>query len=199
MIDASLVHVDNDCLPLIVLPIVYVTVFRLPRVPYLPIHRCNPLSFPHFLISHQDLCDTYLAKMAVGTIQLKVKSFFRSSLKRRRRLSSPYSEHEHKKLKNTSALTIEDNNGPGLDFQLASPFFRNLPIEIRRMIYELVWCGPYDHKYHTLRGRHIHFVDGHWVNMRCVMYKDDEDPDLIQKNSMYISHLHLLWLCTYPF
>ncbi|KAI1653757.1 hypothetical protein F4813DRAFT_244560 [Daldinia decipiens] len=124
--------------------------------------------------------------MAVGTIQLKVKSFFRSSLKRRR-LNSPYSEHEHKKLKNTSTLTIEDKNGPGFDLQLASSFFRNLPIEIRRMIYELVWHGPYDHKYHTLRGRHIHFVDGHWVNMRCVMYKDDEDPDLIQKN-MDITH-----------
>ncbi|KAI1463798.1 uncharacterized protein F4812DRAFT_231431 [Daldinia caldariorum] len=119
--------------------------------------------------------------MAVG-IQSKVKSFFRSNLKRRRRLSSPSSEYEYKKLRNTSATTIEDDVGPKLDLQLESPFFRNLPIEIRRMIYELVWSEPHDHKYHTLRGRHIHFVDGHWINMRCVMYEDDEDLDLIQKN-----------------
>ncbi|KAI1474874.1 hypothetical protein F4774DRAFT_398980 [Daldinia eschscholtzii] len=120
--------------------------------------------------------------MAVGTIQLKVKSFFHSNHKRRRRLSSPSPEYEHKKLKNTSTSTVGDDGSPKLDLQLASPFFRQLPIEIRRMIYDLVWGNPHDHKYHTLRGRHIHFVDGHWVNMRCVMYKDDEDLDFIQKN-----------------
>ncbi|XDG09792.1 hypothetical protein ABKA04_009407 [Annulohypoxylon sp. FPYF3050] len=83
---------------------------------------------------------------------------------------------------NDATLGAVDTDGAGLDMQLSSPFFRNLPIEIRRMIYNLVWAGPNDHKYHAGRSRHIHFQNGHWTNTRCVMYEEDEDPDLLQKN-----------------
>ncbi|KAI2633556.1 hypothetical protein GGS26DRAFT_597819 [Hypomontagnella submonticulosa] len=120
--------------------------------------------------------------MAVGSIQLKVKSFFRPSLKKRRRPSNSSSDYEHKKLKNVSTPAVHNDGGVGLDLQLASPFFRDLPIEIRKMIYGFVWEGRHDDKYHTPRGRHIHFQNGHWLNTRCVMYEDDEDLDLIQKN-----------------
>ncbi|KAI1206049.1 uncharacterized protein F4807DRAFT_243707 [Annulohypoxylon truncatum] len=129
--------------------------------------------------------------MAIGSVKSRVRSFFRPGLAKRRRSSNTSSECEHKKIKNelmAPAQTDAINNaavgidGVGLDMQLASPFFRNLPIEIRRMIYNLVWTGPYDHKYHAGRGRHIHFQNGHWINARCVMYEDDEDLDLLQKN-----------------
>ncbi|KAI1453866.1 hypothetical protein F4805DRAFT_355796 [Annulohypoxylon moriforme] len=131
--------------------------------------------------------------MAVGNVKSRVRSFFRPGLAKRRRSSNTSSECEHKKIKNeltsrTQNDAINDDvavtsaDGDGFDMQLASPFFHNLPIEIRRMIYNLVWAGPYDHKYHAGRSRHIHFQNGHWTNTRCVMYEDDEDPDLLQKN-----------------
>ncbi|KAI1371444.1 hypothetical protein F4677DRAFT_464291 [Hypoxylon crocopeplum] len=120
--------------------------------------------------------------MAVGVIPSKVKSLFRPSFKKRRRPSNLSSICENKKLKNESTLTVHDyGSSPGLDLQLASPFFRELPIEIRKMVYRLVWLGSYDHKYHAPNGRHLHFQEGHWTNTRCVMYEDDEDLDLIQK------------------
>ncbi|OTB03875.1 hypothetical protein M426DRAFT_321360 [Hypoxylon sp. CI-4A] len=129
--------------------------------------------------------------MAVGLIQSKVKSFFRPGLEKRRRSSNLSSDDTHKRPKNAPVSTsvplvtppdVQNDGVADVGLQLASPFFRNLPIEIRRMIYSLVWIGPYDHKYHTVRGRHIHFHNGHWTNTRCVMYEEDEDLDQIQKN-----------------
>ncbi|KAI1775849.1 hypothetical protein F4818DRAFT_415141 [Hypoxylon cercidicola] len=122
--------------------------------------------------------------MALGKIQTKVKSFFRSDLHKRRRPSSSCSssECENKKPKNESTIAVYDDGGSGFNQQLASPFLRDLPIEIRRMIYGLVWMGQWDHKYHVGRGRHLHFQNGHWTNTRCVMYEDDENLDLIQRN-----------------
>ncbi|KAI4864699.1 hypothetical protein F4820DRAFT_422716 [Hypoxylon rubiginosum] len=120
--------------------------------------------------------------MALGKIQSKVKSFFHSNLHKRRRPSSISSECENKKPKNESTLTVyNDDGGSGFNQQLTSSFFRDLPIEIRKMIYGLVWLGQWDHKYHS-RGRHLHFQNGHWTNTRCVMYEDDENLDLIQRN-----------------
>ncbi|KAI1134728.1 hypothetical protein F5Y05DRAFT_198934 [Hypoxylon sp. FL0543] len=123
--------------------------------------------------------------MAVG-LQSRVKSFFRPSLAQKRRPSHSSLKCEHKKSKNAptspSTSTVSDDGCVRVDMQLASPFLRDLPIEIRRMIYGLVWIGPYDHKYHSVRGRHIHFQNGHWVSTRCVMYDEDEDLDLLQKN-----------------
>ncbi|KAI0892049.1 hypothetical protein F4806DRAFT_285095 [Annulohypoxylon nitens] len=132
--------------------------------------------------------------MAVGNVKSRVRSFFRPGLAKRRRSSNTSSECEYKRIKNElipqardeaindATVTAVDADGAGLDMQLSSPFFRNLPIEIRRMIYNLVWAGSNDHKYHAGRSRHIHFQNGHWTNTRCVMYEEDEDPDLLQKN-----------------
>ncbi|KAI2468489.1 hypothetical protein F4781DRAFT_432315 [Annulohypoxylon bovei var. microspora] len=132
--------------------------------------------------------------MAVGNVRSRVRSFFRPVLVKRRRSSNSSSGNEHKKVRDepTSKAqndTITDGadgadgaNDVGLNMQLTSPFFSHLPIEIRKMIYDLVWVGPYDHKYHAGRSRHIHFQNGHWTNTRCVMYEDDEDLDLLQKN-----------------
>ncbi|KAI6087653.1 hypothetical protein F4821DRAFT_235579 [Hypoxylon rubiginosum] len=120
--------------------------------------------------------------MALGKIQSKVRSFFRSNLQKRRRPSTPSSEYENKRPKTELVLAVSDDNSSGFNQQLASPFFRDLPIEIRKMIYGLVWLGQWDHKYHSGRGRHLHFQDGHWTNTRCVMYEDDEDSGLIQRN-----------------
>ncbi|KAI2605603.1 hypothetical protein GGR54DRAFT_440104 [Hypoxylon sp. NC1633] len=120
--------------------------------------------------------------MAVGVIQSKVRSFFRPSSQKRRRPSNTSAECETKKPKNQSTPTLHNGGGAALDLQLTSPLFQNLPIEIRKMIYGLVWLGSYDNKYHLPGGRHFHFKDGHWTNTRCVMYEDDEDLDLVQKN-----------------
>ncbi|KAI1383830.1 uncharacterized protein F4822DRAFT_433765 [Hypoxylon trugodes] len=120
--------------------------------------------------------------MAVALVPSKVRSFFRPGLKKRRRSSNSSTECEPKKLKDASTHTTHDDTKVGPDLQPNSKFFRDLPIEIRRMIYDLVWIGSYDHKYHAVRGRHLHFQNGHWHNTRCVMYEDDEDLDLIQKN-----------------
>ncbi|KAI1413931.1 hypothetical protein F5Y13DRAFT_160348 [Hypoxylon sp. FL1857] len=123
--------------------------------------------------------------MAVG-LQSRVKSLFHPSLAKKRRPSNSSLECEHKKPKNVptspSTSAVCDDGDVGFDMQPASTFLRDLPIEIRRMIYNLVWIGPYDHKYHAVRGRHIHFQNGHWVSTRCVMYEDDEDLDLVQNN-----------------
>lgn len=130
--------------------------------------------------------------MALGKIQSKVKSFFHSNLHKRRRPSSISSECENKKPKNESTLTVyNDDGGSGFNQQLTSSFFRDLPIEIRKMIYGLVWLGQWDHKYHS-RGRHLHFQNGHWTNTRCVMYEDDENLDLIQRNSTLVSYSFLV-------
>lgn len=129
--------------------------------------------------------------MAVGLIPSKVRSFFRRLLEKRRRrkasnCSSPL-ENEKPKHESASAPTQNANDSTAVpDSQLASPFLSWLPIEVRQMIYGLVWNGPYDHKYHNPRGRHVHFQDGHWTNTRCVMYEDDENLDFIQNNSMCI-------------
>ncbi|KAI1103817.1 hypothetical protein F4804DRAFT_332867 [Jackrogersella minutella] len=129
--------------------------------------------------------------MAVRDIQSRVKTFFRPSLAKRRRPSSFSSQREqkreHKKVKDEFTPTHDsnaagDDDGSVFDIQLASPFFRSLPLEIRKMIYSLVWVGRYDHQYHIARGRHLNFQNGHWTNTRCVMYEDDEDLDLLQKN-----------------
>ncbi|KAI0394137.1 hypothetical protein F5Y17DRAFT_271515 [Xylariaceae sp. FL0594] len=73
--------------------------------------------------------------------------------------------------------------------QWQSPFFKYLPLEIRKMIYAYVWPGPYDHMYHEPRGRHLHFQDGHWVHTRCVMFQEDEGhTDFIQAQMDMISH-----------
>ncbi|OTA63331.1 hypothetical protein K449DRAFT_443959 [Hypoxylon sp. EC38] len=135
--------------------------------------------------------------MAVG-LQSRVKSFFRPSLVKKRRPSNSSLECEYKKPKNAptspSASTVYGDGIVGYDMQLASPLLRDLPIEIRRMIYNLVWIGPHDHKYHAVRGRHIHFQNGHWVSTRCVMYEDDEDLDLLQKNKIPLGgHSSSFW------
>ncbi|KAI2614793.1 uncharacterized protein GGS25DRAFT_517650 [Hypoxylon fragiforme] len=126
--------------------------------------------------------------MAVGLIPSKVRSFFRRLLekrRRRRKASNCSSPLENEKPKHESASAPAQNasdNTAVPDSQLASPFLSWLPIEVRQMIYGLVWNGPYDHKYHNPRGRHVHFQDGHWTNTRCVMYEDDENLDFIQNN-----------------
>ncbi|KAI0173157.1 hypothetical protein GGR52DRAFT_542124 [Hypoxylon sp. FL1284] len=117
--------------------------------------------------------------MALGKIQSKVKSLFYSNKQKRRRPSTSSAECENKKPKTEVA---PDDDGSGFNYQLSSPLFRDLPIEIRKMIYGYVWVGQWDHKYHNGRGRHLHFQNGHWTNTRCVMYEDDEDPDFIQKH-----------------
>ncbi|KAI1267051.1 hypothetical protein F5Y18DRAFT_425611 [Xylariaceae sp. FL1019] len=67
------------------------------------------------------------------------------------------------------------------DEQVGSNLLQKLPLELRKMVYAHVWQGPYDHMYHSPRGRHLHFKDGHWVHTRCVMYEqDDENLDAIQ-------------------
>ncbi|KAI5856735.1 hypothetical protein GGS23DRAFT_390173 [Durotheca rogersii] len=119
-------------------------------------------------------------------IPLKVKALFRPRLAKRRRpsdLASPPCQHS-KKPRDEPAPTPDTAAGDrvSLDLQLSSPFFRDVPIEIRKMIYDLVWRDPYEDAYHSPRGRHIHFQEGRWSNTRCVMYDDDEDLDWIQKN-----------------
>lgn len=141
--------------------------------------------------------------MAVGDIQSKVKSFFRPGLEKRRRSSNSSSRSDSKRPKNELASAATDNGSPELNLQLSSPLFRDLPIEIRKIVYSLVWLGPWDDQYYMASGagRHIHFSDGHWSNTRCVMYEDDEDLDFIQKNSTVPKRfiiplsLFLLWVC----
>ncbi|KAH9889709.1 hypothetical protein F4778DRAFT_773306 [Xylariomycetidae sp. FL2044] len=126
--------------------------------------------------------------MAVG-IPLKVKSYFRPKLQKRTRRvsnSSPGCESgENKKRLVDSPPPIEKalpEPVPVIDEQLDCTFLQKLPIEIRKIIYTYVWHGDYDNKYHVPKGRHIHFKDGHWTNTRCVMFRMDEDLELIQKN-----------------
>ncbi|KAI1073416.1 hypothetical protein F5B20DRAFT_574818 [Whalleya microplaca] len=117
--------------------------------------------------------------MAVG-IQSRVKSFFRTKLDKRRRTSNTPLEYESEK-KRTASNPTPDSELATVYHQLDSLFFR-LPIELRKIIYGLVWVGDYDHMYHVPNGRHIHFHDGHWVNMRCVIYPEDEELGFVQKN-----------------
>lgn len=80
---------------------------------------------------------------------------------------------------NDVAVCDEETNP--INPQLGSPFFQKLPLEIRRMIYEYTWLSPQDHMFHVPNGRHIHFQEGHWHNVRCVMDEMDEDLGFIQK------------------
>lgn len=128
--------------------------------------------------------------MAIG-LPLKVKSFFRPKLGKRSRSRSSVPETETNK--RTNPCTVHDKivaceeaaafSEPinHVDPQGRSPFFQKLPLEIRRMIYEYVWSNPQDHMFHIPNGRHVHFQDGHWYNVRCVMSEADEDLDFIQK------------------
>ncbi|KAL7629853.1 hypothetical protein AAE478_001376 [Parahypoxylon ruwenzoriense] len=114
--------------------------------------------------------------MAVDTIKSRVKAFFRLSFGGRKRLENSSLDCEFEK-------TEDDSEQASYNLQLTSSFFRDIPIEIRKMIYGLTWEVPYEDRYHSPRGRHIHFQDGHWSNTRCVMFEEDEDLDSIQKNS----------------
>ena len=129
--------------------------------------------------------------MAIG-LPLKVKSFFRPKLGKRSRSCSSAPESERSK--RTAPCTVPDElvtretetragSDPisYVDPQSHSLFFQKLPLEIRRMVYEYVWSSPQDHMFHIPNGRHIHFQDGRWYNIRCVMSEMDEDPDFIQK------------------
>ncbi|KAI1340210.1 hypothetical protein F5Y15DRAFT_51762 [Xylariaceae sp. FL0016] len=124
--------------------------------------------------------------MALG-ISLKVPSYFRSKHVKKRRSSdslliNPSENSEKYDVPRHPAATGPDEGTVQYDEQLNSAFFQKLPIEIRKMIYAFAWPGSHDHRYHEPNGRHLHFKDGHWTNTRCVMSKDDEDLDLIQKN-----------------
>ncbi|KAJ8126313.1 hypothetical protein O1611_g7325 [Lasiodiplodia mahajangana] len=127
--------------------------------------------------------------MAVGATS-RLRSYLRQKLGKTRRRGALTSTATNKIEEEFSAspLTPEtiELEAPRLnstfDEQQDCSFFRELPIEIRKMIYAYVWQGPYDHMYHESNGRHLHFKDGHWVHTRCVMYQeDDRDKDLIQK------------------
>ncbi|KAI0007690.1 hypothetical protein F4779DRAFT_495357 [Xylariaceae sp. FL0662B] len=113
-------------------------------------------------------------------IQSKVTSFFHHKLGKSTKSNKTPLELEITK-KTTSDSTPSECDGVTLNQQLGSRFFK-LPIEIRKIIYDLVWVGDYDYMYHVPNGRHIHFQDGHWINMRCVMYPEDEEPGFVQKN-----------------
>jgi hypothetical protein len=54
-----------------------------------------------------------------------------------------------------------------------SPLFTNLPLEIRKIVYNFVWAarGQYHHIYQ--KGYHLHHA-------KCVMNPADQDPDFVQ-------------------
>ncbi|KAI0016848.1 hypothetical protein F4780DRAFT_782894 [Xylariomycetidae sp. FL0641] len=122
--------------------------------------------------------------MTLG-ITFKVKSYLRpgAAKKRSKPGSSNSSERDvaHGKLDVSDVIPSPMEEAVSVDQQLRSLFFQKLPPEIRQAIYAYVWPGPHDHRYHSPDGRHIHFKDGRWSLRRCVMYKEDEDLDFIQK------------------
>ncbi len=129
--------------------------------------------------------------MAIS-VPLKVRTFFRPRLGKRSRSDNLQPEAGMKKRVQPwmpgDGVTAKDNDVAVCDEevnpinpQINSSFFQKLPLEIRRMIYGYVWSHPHDHMFHKPSGRHIHFQEGRWYNVRCVMNKMDEDLDFIQK------------------